>query len=120
MKFSKPQVISSIAPPFGTIAATFSALAVGADAEFRSLNRRTRFRSTDEWSFEVDWFMEGQFENTMHRLMKAFHKIMIVPDELEHSLEQALKLRNFLAHHYFRERDVVWFTQQGRESMAYR
>lgn len=80
-------------------------------------NRREKVKSQEEWSFEVDQFMDGHFENTMARLIKAFRKAITVTDELEQSPGKSLMLCNFLAHRYFRERDVVWYTEEGRNSM---
>lgn len=80
-------------------------------------NRRHRAKSRDEWSAQVDQFMDGQFENTAGALMKALRKAITVSDELEQSLSRSLKLRNFLVHHFFRERTASWYTEQGRTDM---
>lgn len=61
--------------------------------------------------------MDGHFENTMARLIKAFRKVAAVSKKLEQNLSQSLQLRNFLVHRYFRERDAVWLTEKGRDSM---
>ena len=79
--------------------------------------RRDKAASQESWSLEVDQFMDSHFENTMARLIKALGKVATVSGELEQSLGQSLKVRNFLAHRYFRERDTVWLTEEGRDSM---
>ena len=80
-------------------------------------NRRHLAKSREEWSAQVDQFMDGHFENTAGRLMNALRKAMTVSDELQQSLIRSLKLRNFLVHHFFRERTVSWYTKQGRADM---
>ncbi len=80
-------------------------------------NQRHKAKSLQDWSLEVDQFMDGHFENTMARLIKSFQKFTITSDELEQSLVASLKMRNLLAHRYFRERADVWFTKEGRSSM---
>lgn len=80
-------------------------------------NRRDKAASQESWNLEVDQFMDGHFENTMARLIKAFRKVAAVSKKLEQNLSQSLQLRNFLVHRYFRERDAVWLTEKGRDSM---
>jgi hypothetical protein len=77
-------------------------------------NRRGHALSQQEWSVEVDRFMDGQFENTMGRLIKALKDAMVLPQDLVDHLDESLRRRNFLIHSYFRERDVVWLTEEGR------
>lgn len=80
-------------------------------------NRRHRAKSREEWSAQVDQFMDGQFRNTAGTLMKALRKAITASDELEQSLSRSLELRNFLVHHFFRERIASWYTEQGRTDM---
>lgn len=80
-------------------------------------NRRHQAKSREEWSAQVDQFMDGHFEKTAGTLMKALRKAITVSDELEQSLSRSLKLRNFLVHHFFRERVASWYTEQGRGDM---
>jgi hypothetical protein len=80
-------------------------------------NRRKQVFSAADWAYEVDQFMDGHFENTMAKLIKALKKVTAVPTELETCLEESLKARNFLAHSYFRDRAEHWFTEEDRNMM---
>lgn len=80
-------------------------------------NKRHQIKSREDWSAQVDQYMDGQFENTAGRLIKELRKYMVFSDELEEGLAAALKTRNFLVHHFFRERVTSWYTSQGRDSM---
>jgi hypothetical protein len=42
-----------------------------------------------------------------------------IPDGLEELLRGALKTRNFLAHHFFRERAEAFMSWEGREAMVH-
>ena len=57
-----------------------------------------------QWEAEFDGFMNQQFEQTLGRLIRGLGKTTPVPTDLEDLLTDALKTRNFLAHHFFRER----------------
>ena len=61
--------------------------------------------------------MEQQFKHTLGRLIQRLESITSVPDDLEDLLTEALAKRNFLAHHYFRERAEAFMTHHGREQM---
>jgi hypothetical protein len=80
-------------------------------------SRRCQALSQKEWSIEVDRFMDGQFENTMGRLIKALRSAMVLPQDLADHLAESLRRRNFLIHSYFRECDVLWLTEKGRLRM---
>lgn len=76
------------------------------------LVERERFTKRD-----VDAFTVEQFEKPLGRLISTLSKYVQVPDELADSLRVALKERNWLAHHYFRERASAFMTEVGRQSM---
>jgi hypothetical protein len=80
-------------------------------------NRRKQVRSPADWASEVDKFMDGHFENTMAKLIRVLKQVTSVSGELEESLEQSLKARNFLAPSYFRARAELWFTEEDRGVM---
>ena len=61
--------------------------------------------------------MDGHFEHTLGKLIKILQKQVAVPAALEETLGEALKLRNFLAHGFFRERAVEFTSFSGREKM---
>lgn len=80
--------------------------------------RRARHVSSKEqWASEFDAFMGGHFENTLGKLIKILQKQVTVPAALEKTLREALRLRNFLAHGFFRERAVEFASFSGREKM---
>jgi len=76
------------------------------------LPRRDRLTKAD-----IDAFMDDQFENTLGKLIKNLRADMMLPADLEDLLKQALKMRNWLCHDYFRERAVEFMSESGRDRM---
>lgn len=72
-----------------------------------------------EWEAEFDMFMNQQFEQTLGRLIRGLRNATSVPIELEGLLTDALKTRNFLTHHFFRERAEAFMSRDGREEMIH-
>jgi hypothetical protein len=70
-----------------------------------------------QWEAEFDAFMDQQFEQTLGRLIRDLSSATSVPTDLEGLLTDALKTRNFLTHHYFRERAESFMSRDGREKM---
>jgi len=66
---------------------------------------------------DFDLFMDKHFETTMGRLINTVRKQVSVPPELEALLLGARTKRNWLAHHYFRERAEDFMNEPGREKM---
>ena len=66
---------------------------------------------------DIDAFMGDQFEKPLGRLIAALGGNTAVPDALSSKLREALKKRNWLAHHYFRERAVEFMNESGRSTM---
>jgi hypothetical protein len=79
--------------------------------------RAGKVSSKEQWASEFDIFMEGNFEHTLGKLIKIFQNHVTTPVALEQTLKETLKLRNFLAHGFFRERAVEFVSFQGREKM---
>lgn len=71
----------------------------------------------EEWFKEFDSFMDQHFETTLGKMIRSLKSVISVPDELESLLAAALKKRNFLAHHYFKERAAEFMTRTGRDEM---
>lgn len=69
------------------------------------------------WETEFDVFMNQQFEQTLGRLIRGLGRAASVPTDLEGLLTDALKTRNFLAHHFFRERAEFFMSRDGRDKM---
>jgi hypothetical protein len=61
--------------------------------------------------------MDQQFEQTLGRLIRALRSVTSVPADLEGLLAKALEKRNFLTHHYFRERAETFMSREGRDQM---
>lgn len=70
-----------------------------------------------EWEDEVDSFTSKHFEHTLGRMVKDLEKFTYVSTSLSKKLSEALKIRNWLAHDYFRERAREFLSSEGRMSM---
>jgi hypothetical protein len=62
---------------------------------------------------EIDAFMGRQFERTLGALLLELEKHVIACPDLAADLARALRMRNRLAHGYFRERAVTFMTNEG-------
>jgi hypothetical protein len=80
-------------------------------------SRRHTARSAAEWGDVVDQFMSQHFEDTMGRMIRDLRAVTNVPQDLEGLLRDALKRRNWLAHHFFRERASEFMSARGRDLM---
>lgn len=76
-------------------------------------------RGFDRKRYERDFdaFMEKHFAKTMGGVAQLASKLPNFSDELKKRIEEARKRRNFLAHHYWRERSVKFANSCGREEM---
>jgi hypothetical protein len=79
--------------------------------------RTVRPVARNRWIEELDSFMDRHFETTLGKMIRSLKDVISVPEDLEDLLTAALKKRNFLAHHYFRERATEFMSRQGREEM---
>lgn len=61
--------------------------------------------------------MDGRFQKTLGALIKHLKSEVTLPPDLESFLADALNRRNYLAHHYFRERAEQFVTRDGRAKM---
>ena len=68
---------------------------------------------------DIDEFMEGKFQKTLGTLIKHLKLEVTPPPDLELLLTEALNRRNFLAHHYFREKAEKFVTRDGRSNMPH-
>ena len=80
-------------------------------------SQRYLVRSRDDWKAKVDAFMDHNFQATMGRLMKNLREVTEIDAELEQLLNDALSKRNWLIHHFFRERAKKFMSSDGREQM---
>ncbi len=74
-------------------------------------------RTSEEWTAEFDSLMGRNFEQTLGRLIRDLREATAVPPELQAKLSQALTRRNWLSHHFFRERAEEFVSARGRDSM---
>jgi hypothetical protein len=72
---------------------------------------RTRYES------EFDRFMESQHAQTLGNLIKRVSTLPELSEDLKEKLRDAKKRRDFLGHHYFRERAVEFSNRTGRDKM---
>jgi len=70
-----------------------------------------------EWFKEFNSFMDQHFETTLGKMIRSLKTAIAVPGELESLLAVALEKRNFLAHHYFKDRAAEFMTKTGRDAM---
>lgn len=64
-----------------------------------------------------DAYMASQHALTLGNLIKRALALTEFPDELKHTISEVKKRRDFLAHHYFRERDIDLMSREGRNRM---
>lgn len=70
-----------------------------------------------QWEAEFDSFLERNFETTLGKMIRSLKAVTPIPSDLEAVLTDALTKRNFLAHHFFRERSDAFVSHEGRERM---
>lgn len=73
---------------------------------FEMLPNRNKYKNHELWEKYVDQFYEEKFEKTLGALitnLKKYKEKSIGRDKLIIKLEEALKRRNYLAHHFFRD-----------------
>jgi hypothetical protein len=70
-----------------------------------------------KYEAEFDAFMDDQFAQTLGNLIKRVSALAIFDDELKAKIIAAKTRRDFLAHHYWRERSREFATFEGRERM---
>jgi hypothetical protein len=80
-------------------------------------NKAKTVKSKEEWAALFDTFMDGHFEKTLGKMIRTLKTTFPITAELESTLAESLKLRNFLAHHYFKDRIHLFLSHEGREQM---
>ncbi len=73
----------------------------------------------DRVRFEADFdkFLRDQHALTLGTLIKRMQQLTTIPEGLKVQLGRAKERRNFLAHHFFRERAEEFMTRRGRDKM---
>ncbi|QQM28868.1 hypothetical protein JET14_10920 [Martelella lutilitoris] len=81
-----------------------------------SADRGKSFDRT-QYEAEFDRFMQNQHAQTLGNLIKRVSALPELSDILKERLRDAKKRRDFLGHHYFRERAVEFSNRAGRDKM---
>jgi hypothetical protein len=66
---------------------------------------------------QYDGLLESLFKKTLGGLMAHLRKSVDISLDFEATLNEAIKKRNWLVHHYFWERAGHFLTDKGRKSM---
>ncbi|MBU4346447.1 MAG: hypothetical protein KKH29_03875 [Candidatus Omnitrophica bacterium] len=75
-------------------------------------------KTKGKWDFnEFDSYLNGKFGKTLGQLISKLRSLTNINDDLEALLVNALEKRNWLAHHYFRERATQFMSTSGRNLM---
>jgi hypothetical protein len=67
---------------------------------------------------QLDQFEEHVEAQTLGRLLKEVRQQVTFDERAETILPEALNKRNFLAHHFFKERAAVWYATNGPERLV--
>lgn len=66
---------------------------------------------------EFDTFMASQHALSLGNLIKRALSVAEIPAPPKDKIAEVKRRRDFLAHHFFRERDIEFLTRQGRDGM---
>jgi hypothetical protein len=66
---------------------------------------------------EFDAYLADQFAQSLGNLVRRMETVVGIPPELKATIAEGKKLRDFLAHHYFRERASDFMHRRGRDRM---
>lgn len=81
--------------------------------------RRTKGLGFDQKKYQSDFdaFMERHFALTLGNLIKRLNDLASMDSELKDRILAAKRRRDFLVHHFWRERAVEFATRNGRSMM---
>jgi hypothetical protein len=71
----------------------------------------------DKYESEFDRFFDVDFAQTTGNLLKRLERSLNIPDELKKDIAYAKQRRDFLAHHFFRDRAEDILTRSGLDKM---
>jgi hypothetical protein len=79
----------------------------------------TKGKGFDQTRYEDDFdaFMDKHFQQTMGGVIRRVVALPDIDEGLKKRIQEARERRNFLAHHYWRERSIKFATPQGRNEM---
>lgn len=75
------------------------------------------YKNADKWEREFDEFEAKEMKQTMGKLVWRLKEAGQPTKEVETSLDQALKARNWLVHSFFPDRAVQFTLSDGRAEM---
>jgi hypothetical protein len=83
--------------------------------------KRTGLKSFDRTSYEneFDAFINRQHAQTLGNLIKRVQSLADMDMSLKDLIAEAKKRRDFVAHHFFRERSEAFVTRCGRDEMIH-
>lgn len=81
------------------------------DREGRAKFDRKRYET------EFDAYLKNQFAQSLGNLITRLDRVYGIPEELKLIIAEGKKMRDHLAHHYFRERATDFVTRDGRDRM---
>lgn len=78
---------------------------------------RGRSFEREKYEAQFDRFMEDQHAQTLGNLIKRVSALPNLSDDLKERFRHAKRRRDFLGHHFFRERAVEFSNRAGRDVM---
>ena len=75
------------------------------------------YKNPEKWEREFDEFEAREMKQTMGKLVRRLKEAGQPTKEIEASLDQSLKARNWLVHSYFPARAIQFTLSDGRVSM---
>jgi len=76
-----------------------------------------KFTTPENWANDFDIYEEREMSQTMGKLIRRLKEVGQYTSTLEHSLSNALRIRNWLAHNYFSDRAIEFTMSDGRTDM---
>lgn len=76
-----------------------------------------KFRHRSIWEKHLDEFSSQHFKTTLGKMINNLKKHITIEADFEEILSKALEVRNYLAHHYFRDRSEIFMTDSGCNKM---
>ncbi|MEO1151476.1 MAG: hypothetical protein AAFW83_10890 [Pseudomonadota bacterium] len=84
---------------------------------FTMLPSAKDFAHRQSWETSVDEYYESEFSKTFGKLVRALSDIKNIPNNLIERLCEANRVRNMLAHAFFREYADQFLSTHGRKEM---
>ncbi len=85
------------------------------EAKIRKEGRQSFSREVYEAEFDA--FFARQFAQSLGNLIKRAQSLAAMPDDLKARISRVKERRDFLAHHFFRERAIDFASRAGKDRM---